>query len=230
MELRRALGPATACLQAPTTRSLCLDAASVHERIRVPHSDDDAANPGGADRGDAGSGSSLVRARLERRNEGLAAGAIPRFLQRAHLGVRLPGARMEASPHDGPAAQRYGADAGVGVRGAHAAASQTDRGRHGTVLGLGEGVQRRAPRFILPCCRGPNAHEKCPTGRHPRGARSPEAGRIRPMCHPSPIQTMTVGSGISPGSALRITLRLAGFHRRWGLSPRPEGCLLRSGW
>lgn len=39
---------------------------------------------------------------------------------------------------------------------------------------------------------------------------------------PSPIQTVTVGSGISPDQPL---LRLAGYDRRWGITPRPEGNL-----
>src|SRR6185503_278675 len=45
------------------------------------------------------------------------------------------------------------------------------------------------------------------------------------MWHPSPIQTLTVGSGISPGSAAGTNPLARGLYRRWGLSPRPEGCL-----
>jgi hypothetical protein len=37
----------------------------------------------------------------------------------------------------------------------------------------------------------------------------------------SPIQTLTVGSGISPDQPSR----LAGFHRRYGITPVPEVCL-----
>ena len=36
---------------------------------------------------------------------------------------------------------------------------------------------------------------------------------------PSPIRTLTVGSGITPD--LRRSAR--GLYRRWGLPPRPEG-------
>ena len=38
------------------------------------------------------------------------------------------------------------------------------------------------------------------------------------------IRTVTVGSGISPDQPQYFfeTLRVADFHRRWGISPRPE--------
>ena len=47
------------------------------------------------------------------------------------------------------------------------------------------------------------------------------------MRHPSPIQTFTVGFGISPNPPLQTNaghgLRATAHHRRWGISPRPEG-------
>lgn len=36
---------------------------------------------------------------------------------------------------------------------------------------------------------------------------------------PFRIQTLTVGTGITPVRAQR----LADYHRRWGISPRPKG-------
>ena len=39
----------------------------------------------------------------------------------------------------------------------------------------------------------------------------------------SPIQTVTVGFGITPNQP---HLRLVGYNHRWGIAPRPEDCLL----
>ena len=47
-------------------------------------------------------------------------------------------------------------------------------------------------------------------------------GRRQPQVF-SPIRTLTVGPGISPDqSSRRKAEGVAGFHRRWGISPRPE--------
>src|SRR5438132_2062119 len=68
-------------------------------------------------------------------------------------------------------------------------------------------------------------NEKSPQAdtRGAHAAHRPDASDSRD--HPSPIQTVTVGSGIAPDLLWAHRPRLAGFHRRWGLSPRPEGCL-----
>ena len=47
----------------------------------------------------------------------------------------------------------------------------------------------------------------------------------------STIRTVTVGSGISPDLLTLDHEALAGFDRRWGLSPRPEnGFFYRGRW
>jgi hypothetical protein len=43
-----------------------------------------------------------------------------------------------------------------------------------------------------------------------------------------PIRTFTVGPGISPGQPLDGFQGVADFHRRWGVSPRPEDDLFGS--
>ncbi len=50
----------------------------------------------------------------------------------------------------------------------------------------------------------------------------------------SPIRTLTVGPGISPDQShcrAGAVPGVAGFHRRWGITPRPENitCIVRRG-
>src|SRR5439155_16024525 len=56
----------------------------------------------------------------------------------------------------------------------------------------------------------------------------PAARAVHLVRSSSPIPTLTVGPGISPGPPLSGSEGVADFHRRWGVAPRPEDELLVS--
>src|SRR5439155_19101879 len=80
---------------------------------------------------------------LERDVEGGAPGAIARFPQRLHLGVRASGPRVKPLPHPLAVADHDGAHHGVGGAEPTAALRQRERARHPAAV-LRNQSQRRA--------------------------------------------------------------------------------------
>src|SRR5262249_36059219 len=77
---------------------------------------------------------------------------------------------------------------------------------------LGGGGRPRAP-LRDPRDRDPAARARARPPRHRRG-------------HPPPSRTLPVGPGIAPGRRPAGCEAFAGFHRRSGLAPNPEGIQL----
>jgi len=75
---------------------------------------------------------------------------------------------------------------------------------------FGKDVGGKIPGTDVPMPLWNAAHEKTPGNSIP-GQR---------VALSSPIQTLTVGPGISPGQPL--LKRFADYDRRWGITPRPE--------
>ena len=107
-----------------------------------------------------------VAARFERHVDVGTACVSTRLAQREHLGVRVPGARMEALAHDATVAHDDAADERIG------------RSRTPAALGERDGARRGY---------GSSTRDATSENRRTNGDL------------PSPIRTLTVGPGITPG-------------------------------